>query len=255
MTASLRLIRTFCLLDLLRYSRQKGAVVSIFLLPLMLFYVIGSGASAMSDTGVRYVQFILPGVTILAVTLTTSVNAARYMGDRMHGFLRLSFLAPISRSAIFVSKLISSSLLSFLHAMLFLLLFPVASIALEPRSVAVFAGVVLLVCVALNAIALALASLCTAYESLQVMISCIHGPLAHVSTAYFPLSSFPEPLRVLVSINPISHALDAMRHSMLSTDTASRLHPDFAFSTDLSWLAGFTLLCVLLSYRAFRDAA
>lgn len=251
-TPAWEVIMAICRMDFTRMARQKAMVVGMWIMPAILLVIVGNGAGAMSGLGARYVQFILPGIIGLSVSFTATLAAARFFLDRKHGFLRVSFLAPVSRTVLFVAKISSATLLSVAQGAIFLLFLPFLHVPMEAGAMTILLLAIGMIAASLNAIGLALASVCESYENLQALSIGIKFPLVQITPAFFPLSSLKGVLGTVVAYNPLTYGLDAMKHMVLTPLARSRLHIDFPVSVDLISMAAFTMVCVAIAWHVFR---
>ncbi len=76
---------------------------------------------------VTYQEYFLPGVATLIVLFTAIFSTISIIEDRREGFLQGVLVAPVSRLAIVLSKMLAGTILAILQAGLFLLIGPMLS--------------------------------------------------------------------------------------------------------------------------------
>src|SRR2546430_7362270 len=99
--------------ELIRFRRDRLRAVTSLIQPLLFLLVLGTGLSSLAKgsmpPGVSFKAFIYPGVLAMSVMFTAIFSAASIVWDREFGFLRAMLVAPVSRSAIVVGKLLGGA--------------------------------------------------------------------------------------------------------------------------------------------------
>ncbi|MGE3190502.1 MAG: ABC transporter permease, partial [Vicinamibacterales bacterium] len=135
--------------DLVRFLRQRSRVLSSLATPILFWLVIGSGIgqSFRPQDGSMpggFLEYYFPGTVALIVLFTAIFSTISVIEDRHDGFLQGVLASPAPRVAIVLGKVLGSATLALGNAVLFLLLAPVAGIALTPAAAAASIGVVAL---------------------------------------------------------------------------------------------------------------
>ena len=214
----LRVVRVIWLRELLAYSRDRARLVSSLTMPLLMIVIFGEGFGRSVDTfeeGINYRQFIYPGVVAMTV-LTTSVFAGiTIIWDREFGFLREMLVAPISRSAIGVGKLLGGASISVVQASLLFILAPLLGVNLSPLVIVQLWVLMLILALAMSAVGIVIASKVRTVESFQMITQMTIMPAMFLSGIFFPVNNVPVFLEVLAKINPVTYAVAPIRRVAL----------------------------------------
>jgi ABC-2 type transport system permease protein len=132
--------------------------------------------------------------------------------DREFGFLREMLVAPVSRVSLVVGKTAGGATVATVQGTIMLALAPVIGVHLTPLLVVEVIGLELLMAVALTAFGVFVASRIAKMESFQVVMQLVLLPMLFLSGAMFPVNGLPVWLSVLTRINPLTYAVDPLRH-------------------------------------------
>src|SRR5579859_2410747 len=122
--------------EVVRFYRQRSRVVGVIASPVLFWLVIGSGFgrsfSKGGGTSQHYLDYFYPGALIMIVLFTSIFTMMSVIEDRKEGFLLSLLVAPVSRSAIVLGKVMGGTTLSAIQGMIFLIFAPFAGIHLDP---------------------------------------------------------------------------------------------------------------------------
>ena len=222
-------MRVIWLREVLAYSRDRARLVSSMIMPLLMIVIFGEGFGRSVDTfeeGINYRQFIYPGVIAMMV-LTTSVFAGiTIIWDREFGFLREMLVAPISRSAIGVGKLLGGASIAVVQASLLFLLAPLLGVNLSPLVIVQLWVLMLILALAMSAVGIVIASKVRTVESFQMITQMTIMPAMFLSGIFFPVNNVPVFLEILAKINPVTYAVAPIRRVALGDQLTSSASGD-----------------------------
>jgi ABC-2 type transport system permease protein len=238
--------------DLLRISRQWPRLAGALVIPFIMLFLLGIGIGDAFEGGWPYVQFLVAGVIVNTIVQGTIISSTSLIWDREFGFLRITLLAPVKKIYIVLGKVLGGGVQSLVQSSFFLLFLPIVKLHLTAAQIMEVILFIFLVSIALSALTVAIASACKVYENFNAIILFFYHPLFFISSAYFPIARFPEPLRTIASLNPISYGVDAIRNVIVSESLSVRWVPDFTLATDLLVFLPFTVACFFLSALFFQ---
>src|SRR5208283_4795359 len=148
--------------EVVRFYRQRARVVGVIASPVLFWLVIGSGfgtsfRSGGSGESQHYLNYFYPGALIMIVLFTSIFTMMSVIDDRKEGFLLSVLVAPVSRSAIVLGKVLGGTTLATFQGMVFLIFAPFAGVHLDVLQVLLVAVVVFLVSFSLTALGFAIA--------------------------------------------------------------------------------------------------
>src|SRR5258707_8910849 len=202
--------------EVVRFYRQRARVVGVIASPVLFWLVIGSGfgrslRSGGSGEGQPFLDYFYPGALIMIVLFTSIFTMMSVIEDRKAGFLLSVLVAPVSRSAIVLGKVMGGTTLATIQGLIFLVFAPFAGIRLGLAVFLMSALVVFLVSFALTALGFAIAWPMDSTQAFHAIINLFLIPLWLLSGALFPVSSASSWLRGLMEINPLTYGVEALR--------------------------------------------
>jgi ABC-2 type transport system permease protein len=224
-----RAVKTVWRRDLIRFAGNRAQVMTWLIQPLLFLFVLGSGLqslSAASTGGVDLKTFMFPGVLCVAVLFTAMVSAASLVWDRELGFLREMMVAPVSRTSIVVGKCLGGATIAASQGVIVLALAGLVDVPYDPVLILGAFGLLVLLAFTITAFGLLVAVAIKQAQTFTWIMQLVVFPTVFVSGALYPVAGLPAWLEVLNRINPLTYAVDPMRHLVFShldvSETARR---------------------------------
>lgn len=216
--SDLRAVRVVLRRELIRYSRDRTRMLSGLAQPVLWLLVLGTGLSTMvaRGGGADLRTFIFPGVLVMSVMFTALFSAASIVWDREFGFLREMMVAPVSRTAIVLGKCLGGAVVATVQGVFILALAGLAGVPYSPTLLVTLLLEMFLAALMLTAFGLTLAARITNMQAFMGIMQLAVMPMMFLSGALFPLANLPAWLAVLTRINPLTYAVDPLRHAVFS---------------------------------------
>jgi ABC-2 type transport system permease protein len=248
---------TLWLREIVRFYRQKARVVGVIASPILFWIVIGSGFGtsfrAGANAGQHYLEYFYPGALIMIVLFTSIFTMMSVIEDRKEGFLLSVLVAPVSRSAIVLGKVLGGTTLSTVQGLIFLIFAPLVGVHISIGSFVLITITVFLVSFALTALGFAIAWPMDSTQAFHAIINLFLIPLWLLSGALFPLSGASGWLRLLMRINPLTYGVEALRQLLYPG-------PEITLVASLATLLLFSLFMfgvafIMVNRRTTKPAA
>src|SRR6266568_4090468 len=245
--------------EVVRFYRQRTRVVGVIASPVVFWLVIGSGFGNSFNSGAgsdqHYLHYFYPGALIMIVLFTSIFTMMSVIEDRKEGFLLSVLVAPVSRSAIVLGKVLGGTTLSALQGLIFLVFAPLLGIHIGFGSFLLIVLTVVLVSFALTALGFAIAWPMDSTQAFHAIINLFLIPLWLLSGALFPLAGASGWIRILMRINPLTYGVEALR-TLLYPGTPE-VFPLFSSLATLILFSGFMfgLAFALANRRTTKPAA
>lgn len=211
------------------------------------------GAQIMQNTfGVAdYFSYMAVGMVSMIVMTTTMFSGMSIVWDRRLGFLDKVLSTPVSRGAIIFAKVLNATLRAMFQATIILALayllgLQVSSTFTPLNILGVYAAIFML-SVGLSSVFLAFSLRSTRMERPMQFVSLITMPLMFASNTFFPVSSMPDWMQAIASVNPMTYMTDAVRQLTILPLDASALITDFTYLGVFA--AVLATIGVVLSWR------
>ncbi len=243
--SALSAVRGIVTRDLQRASRQSGRLLGGLARPFMWLLLVGTGYNAIArvDSGIPYQAFVLPGIIVMAALFGGMLTAISTVYDREFGMLRLMLASPAGIPAVLAGRALAAVLVALLQGGIVLAVAPLivpVSLATVPAAV----GALGLGGMASATLGLLVAARLRSVENFAGVINVVLFPLLFVSGALYPTGGMPAPLRALARINPVTYAVDLMRHALGQP-------AEFSPGRDILVLLGVTVIAFVLTAALF----
>jgi ABC-2 type transport system permease protein len=214
--------------EIVRFYRQTTRVIGVLASPLVFWLVIGSGFGTSFRSGggagqQHYLDYFYPGALIMIVLFTSIFTMMSVIEDRKEGFLLSVLVAPVPRTAIVLGKVLGGTCLAAAQGMIFLIFAPFAGVHLEPLQILLVAVVVFLVSFSLTALGFAIAWPMDSAQAFHGIVNLFLIPLWLLSGALFPLYGASRWIRVVMTLNPLTYGVEALR-GLLYPGTETNFH-------------------------------
>jgi ABC-2 type transport system permease protein len=234
------------------FLREKSRIVASVVNPILWLLVFGGGLGRnVSIPGTEYQAFIFPGILAQAVLFSSIFFGVYIVWDRKIDFLKEVLVAPISRTAVFIGKVIGGATDAVVQSLILLGLGAALGAAgiipgLHPKLLSFAAALPILAVTtaALVSVGLILGAMMESPEGFQLVSSFLLFPTFFLSGALFPLDRLPAWLAPLVVIDPLTYSVDALRHAILGS-------AHFPLGLDLAVMGGFLAIAVAMGSLAF----
>lgn len=205
-----------------------------------------------------YITYLTPGVISIILVFNMAFGGIDLVLDRQLGYLGTLLTAPIPFAAIYLSgvaqnlaKVLLLAVLTFLVA----LVIPNGLQLSATFNALDFIGVFLaftLLGLGLSFIFTALALAVRSIDSLVAIVNFLTLPLTFTSNTFFPLDGFPDWLKSVAQVNPITKANEAAR--LLIVNGALTSPQTSTFVNDIVYLIVFAAVLGVLGYLGARRA-
>ena len=248
---------TLWLREIVRFYRQRSRVVGVIASPILFWVAIGSGFGTSFRSGANgdqnYLQYFYPGALIMIVLFTSIFTMMSVIEDRKEGFLLSVLVAPVSRSAIVLGKVLGGTTLSTVQGLIFLVFAPLVGVHVGVGDFALIVLTIFLVSFALTALGFAIAWPMDSTQAFHAIINLFLIPLWLLSGALFPIAGASMWLRVLMRINPLTYGVEALRQLLYPTN--ENFLPASLATLVLFSLFMFGLSFVMVNRRTTKPAA
>ena len=236
--------------ELLLYARSRELAFFTFLLPIILFVLLGSvygNDTVKDDPGVKQSKYLEAGMNGYgAISIAFAGLAIVLVIRRESGVLKRLRATPLPAWA-YIAAVLTSYVIAFAVevACLILLgrfLFDVG----VPDQLGSLALALLLGVVAFCGLGIGLTALIKSAEGASAVVNAIYLPMAFIAGSFFSPHSFPAFLRAIADVLPLTYFIRLVRGIMLHGQSIWDLPGDVAVIT--AW----GLVGVLVAVKAFR---
>jgi ABC-2 type transport system permease protein len=210
-------------LEVLRFVRDRGRLISSLAFPLLFLTIFGVGFKNVVGSmagGVDLIEFMYPGIVAMAVQMTALVAGVSVVQDRDAGFLKEILVAPLSRPGIVLGKAVGVAGVALLQALMLIAVAPIVGVGIDLNLVLLLLPVVAVLSLGLSGLGIMIASFMRSQQGFQMLINVLVFPMFFLAGVFFPVDSVPVWMEVLSKINPVTYGVDAIRQIFLGAAPA-----------------------------------
>jgi ABC-2 type transport system permease protein len=228
--------------------RSMDTIITVTIMPIafMLLFVYVFGGAIQTGTD-NYVNYLLPGILLIAIASGISYTAYRLFLDMERGIFERFHSMPIARSTVLwghvLTSLVSNSI-SVVVIFLVALLMGFRSSA-GVRSWLAVAGILTLFTLTLTWIA-AIAGLSAKSMDGAVAFSYPLLFLPFISSAFVPTESMPSGVRIFAENQPVTSIVESIRALLSDQPVGNDIW------VALAWCVGIMLMAYFFAMRAYK---
>lgn len=231
--------------------RSMNTIITVTITPIamMLLFVYVFGGAIQTGTD-NYVNYLLPGILLIAIASGISYTAYRLFMDMQSGIFERFHSMPIARSAALWGHVLTSLVSNAISIVVIIL---VAFIMGFRSSAGVLSwlaviGILVLFTLALTWIA-AIAGLSAKSVDGAGAFSYPLIFLPFISSAFVPTASMPGPVGAFAENQPVTSIVDTIRALLLGQPVGNDIW------VALLWCVGIMLVAYIFAMRAYRRKA
>ena len=199
------------------FWRAKPRVIGTIIHPLfwLVFFGLGFSATFRGKPSVffghNYIEFLLPGIAMMSVFTGAFMSGVSVIWDKEFGYLKVVLVAPSSRKASLLGRIVGDSTIIVFQSVILLLFGYLLAPSMKLVNIPLFAIVAFLVAMTFSGMGVLLATKMKTVEGFQLIVNVIMLPLIFLSGIFYPISTAPIWLKIMMSINPLTYGVDAAR--------------------------------------------
>ena len=217
----MQILGAVCWRTWLKTARRPVVLTFSFVQPIMwilffgfLFHRFNLGLNL---RGVRYLDFLVPGVCAMTVLFGASQSGIGLIRDMQTGFLQRLFATTANPGVVLCGKLLADVTRLLAQAVMIALLGLALGAKLHLTLTGLLASLLALglFAVAFCSLSCWVAMVTGAQESMATFVHLVNMPLLFTSSALVPARQMPDWLAAISRVNPLTLAVDASRDALL----------------------------------------
>lgn len=229
-------------------TRSMDTIITVTIMPLslMLLFVYVFGGAIQSGTD-NYVNYLLPGILLIAIASGISYTAFRLFTDVQRGIFERFHSMPIARSTLLWGHVLTSLVSNAISIIIIIL----AALVMGFRSSAgilpwlAVAGILMLFTLALTWVA-AIAGLSAKTVDGASAFSYPIIFLPFISSAFVPTESMPAAVRAFAEHQPVTAIVEAIRALLSNQPVGNEIW------IALAWCVGVLLVAYFIAMRVYK---
>ncbi len=231
--------------------RSLDTIITVTIMPIafMLLFVYVFGGAIESGTD-NYVNYLLPGILLIAIASGIAYTAYRLFMDKQRGIFERFHSMPIARSAVLWGHVLTSLVSNAISVVVIILVALVIGFR-SPAGVLAWlavAGILTLFTLALTWIA-AIAGLSATSVDGAAAFSYPLVFLPFISSAFVPTESMPPVVRAFADNQPVTAIVEAIRALLSAEPVGTHIW------VALAWCIGVMVVAYFFAMRAYKERA
>jgi len=232
-----------------RIARQPDLLVGYTVQPLMfvlLFVYVFGGA--ISTPGVRYVDYLIPGIVVQSITFGGFVTALGLSEDLKKGLMDRFRSLPMSRSAVVTGRTFADISTNMIQLVVMLAVGLAVGFRFDTDVPTILGGIGLLLLIgyAFSWVFAFIGLAASSPEASNAYGFTILFPLTFVSSAFVPVGSMPSWLQPVARHNPFTIMVNAIRRLFIGTPAGNDVW------LAVLWSLAITILFATLAIWRYR---
>lgn len=238
--------------EMKRFLRAKSRIVGALAMPLLFLAFLGLGFRKIPIPGLsgdmNYIRFLVPGILGMSLLFSSTFAGLSVLWDREFGFLKEIMVAPVNRTSIVLGRMAGGMTTALVQAVLILGI----SLIMGFKITSILSLLLALVFMALIAatfigLGLIFASKMKDMQGFSIVMNFVIFPIFFLSGALYPLENFPNWLRYLSHIDPLTYGVDGLRKALIGISS-------FSIVFNFIILAIFSLTMIFLGAYFFEKS-
>ena len=227
------------------FFRYKETVFWSFAFP--VFFMVLFGLLGFGGDRVKYINFLLPGMIVMALMTTCIISTAvDIVSDRSKGIFRRLFVTPLSKPILLGGKIINRYIIVLLQTILLIVVAVVFFGARISGNYLLFWLVLTVGMLSFLGIGFVIASFVRRTESVHPISMIAFFLLMFLGETFWPTQMMPKFLQPVTKVLPTTYLNRALREVSIE-----------AAGIEAIWLnllipIGWLIVCFVLSIRFFR---
>ena len=233
--------------ELLLYSRSRELAFFTFLLPMILFLLLGSAYGDEEIEGVRGSDYLMAGTLGYGVSATAFAGLAIVLVLRREdGTLKRLRATPLP-APVYVAAVLATTLVAFVvQAACTIALAMLAFDASFPDQPLSLISALVLGSAAFAALGVAITGFVRRAEGASAVVNAIYFPVLFICGSFFSQDTFPPALRAVADVLPLTYFIQ------LVTAVSVRGEQLWERPTDVAVIAAWGTVGAVVAMRRFR---
>lgn len=199
------------------YIRSKHRIIGSLAQPLLFLIAFGFGFGPIFEQAGRgsYIQFLIPGIIGMTVLFSSVMNGISLIWDRNFGFLKETLVAPVSRTSLLVGRCLGGATTGTFQGLVvffisFFMGYHIQNWGLFPFAILFM----FLISLLFTLLGTTIASKVEDMHAFPLIINFLVMPMFFLSGALFPITNFPNTIKAIAIMNPMTYCVDLLQYAL-----------------------------------------
>ena len=231
--------------------RSADTIITVAITPLMimLLFVYVFGGAIRAGTG-AYVNYLLPGILLIAIASGIAYTALRVFTDIQNGLFARFHSMPVARSSILWAHVLTSLVSNAISVVVIILVAFIMGFRSGAGVLAWLAvtGILVLFTLALTWLAVIAGLTAKSVEGASMFAYPLIF-LPFISSAFVPTATMPAVVRAFAENQPVTSIVDTVRSLLNAQPIGAEIW------VAMAWCVGITIVAYFFAMRAYKRIA
>lgn len=231
--------------------RSPDTIITVLITPvmMMLLFVYVFGGAIYAGTG-AYVNYLLPGIVLIAIASGTAYTAMRLFTDIQKGLFARFHSMPVARSSVLWAHVLTSLVSNAISVVVIILIALIMGFRSGAGVVAwgEVTGILALFTLALTWLAVIPGLTAKSVDGASAFAYPLIF-LPFISSAFVPTATMPPAVRVFAEHQPVTSIVNTVRALLNSEPIGNEIW------VALAWCVGLTVVAYFFAMRAYKRVA
>ena len=199
--------------DITLFIKSPGTIIMSLAMPVVMMGMLGGSLAQnmAGGLGFDFGQFMLVGMLVNMLFMTTTVGVTSLVEDRTTDFTQEMMISPVSRYSIVIGKIFGSSFGAIVGMIGTLIVGMFMGITLSPVQLLAILALSPLMCLSAGALAMIVIGLIKSNRMANLAVTLITMPQMFLSGAIIPINNSSGFLFIISRMMPMTYCLDLAR--------------------------------------------
>lgn len=199
--------------DITLFFKSPMTIIMNLTMPIVMMGMLGGSLSQnmAGGLGFNYNQFMLVGMIVNMLFMTTTMGISSLVEDRTTDFTQEMMISPISRYSIVIGKILGSSFGAIVGMFGTIIVGLCMGITISPAQLLLIVVLSPLMCLSGGALAMIIIGVIKNNKTANIAVSLITMPQMFLSGAIIPISNSHGVLYIISRVMPMTYCLDLVR--------------------------------------------
>ncbi|MDR1422719.1 MAG: ABC transporter permease [Coriobacteriales bacterium] len=243
--------------DITLVVKDPTVLVTSLIMPLLMMGMIGGNLmqNMAGGLGFDFGEFMLVGMFINMLFMSTTMGMSTLVDDHEIDYTQEMLVAPVSRYSLIIGKVLGSSFMGLISALMVLVVGLVMGITLSIGQMLTLLALAPLMCLAGGALATIILGVVHSKRAANYAIMLITMPQMFLSGVVIPINHSEGLLMVLSRLMPMTYCVDLARSVLYGDTAAGEELVMFDPVVNLVAILGLTVACLVLGTWLFARGA
>lgn len=244
----LNAVITIAARDITLTLKSPGTLAMSLIMPIVMMGMLGGslGQNMAGGLGFEYGPFMMIGMIVNMLFMTTTMNLSSLVEDRMTDFTQEMMISPVSRYSIVIGKIFGSSFGAIVGMAGTLIVGLVMGITISIGQMLAILAISPLMCLSAGALAMIIMGLIKSPKMANMAVMLFTMPQMFLSGAIIPIGNSSGVLLVLSRMMPMTYCLDLVRSVVYAGTPEYSDVVLFNPMVNFVVIAALTLICLVI---------